>query len=99
MRLQLVPGHLFLPGNDAADKSARRGALLLLSVIPCSLSPLIFRIHSYLFSDWRPTVSSKFFDTQAPSVFTEQLVLCRHALCALSHLRYNGHSLPLFLPF
>ena len=93
IRLQWVPGHSFLPGNDAADGLARRGALLAPSAIPCSLSPVIFCIHSSLFSDWRRTVSSKFFDTQIPSISTEELVLPRHARCVLSRLRCNGHSL------
>ena len=88
-----VPGHSFLPGNDAADELARRGALLAPSAIPCSLSPLISRIHSCLFSDWRRTASSKYFDTQVPSISTEGLVLPRHARCVLSRLRCNGHSL------
>ena len=57
------------------------------SVIPCSLSPLISRIHSSLFSNWRRTVSSKFFDTQVSSIFTEKLVLPRHTCCVLSRLR------------
>ena len=48
---------------NAADKLARRAALLASYAIPCSLSPLISRIHSCIFSDWRHTVSSKFFDT------------------------------------
>ena len=56
------------------------------SAIPFSLSPLISRIHSSLFSDWRRTISSKFFDTQVPLISTEELVLPRHAHC-------NGHSL------
>ena len=43
----------------------------------------ISRIHSFLFSDWRRTVSSKFFDTQVPSISTEELVLPRHARCVL----------------
>ena len=46
IRLQWVPGHPFLPGNDAANELARRRALLAPSAIPCSLSPLISRIHS-----------------------------------------------------
>ena len=93
IKLQWVPGHSFLPGNDAADELARRGALLAHSAIPCSLSPVISRIHSRLISDWRRTVSSKYFDTQVPSISTEELVLPRHARCVLSRLRCNGHSL------
>ena len=93
IRLQWVPGHLFLPVNDMANELARRGALLVPSAIPCSLSPLICRIHSRLISDWRRTVSSKYFDTQVPSISTEELVLPRHARCVLSRLRCNGHSL------
>ena len=88
-----MPGHSFFPGNDVADKLARRGALLAPSAIPCSLSPLISRIHYCLFSDWRRTVSSKFFDKQVPSISTEELVFPRHARRVLSRLRCNGHSL------
>ena len=93
IRLQWVPGHSFLPRNDTADELARRGALLVPCAIPCSLSPLISRIHSCFFSDWRRTVSSKFFDTQVPTISTEELVLRRYACCVLSRLRCNGHSL------
>ena len=78
-------------GNDAADELIIREALLVPSEIPCSLSPLISRIHSCLFSNWRRTVSSKFFDTQVPSILTEE----RHADCVLSRLRCSGHSLQL----
>ena len=84
IRLQWIPGHSFLPENDSADELARRGALFAPSAIPCSLSPLISRILPCLFSDWRRTVSSKFFDTQVPSISTEELVLPRHARCVLS---------------
>ena len=87
-----MPGHPFLPGNDAADELARRGALLVPSAIPCSLSPLTSHIRSSLYSDWRRTISSKFFDTQGPSISTEQLVLPRHARCALSRLHCNRYS-------
>ena len=83
------PGHSFSPGNDAANELARRGALLAPSAIPCTLSSFISRIHSCLSSDWRRTVSSKFFDTQVPSISTEELVLPRHACCLLPRLRFN----------
>ena len=93
IRLQWVPGHLFLLGNDVADELARRGVLLAPSTISCSLSPLICHIHSCLFSDWRHTILSKIFDTQDPSISAKELVLPRHACCVLSRLRCNGHSL------
>ena len=63
------------------------------SAIPYSLSSLISRIHSGVFSDWRRTVSLKYFDTQVPSISTEELVLPRHARCVLSRLGCNEHSL------
>ena len=94
IRLQWVPGHSFLPGNDAADELARRGALLTPSAIPCSLSPFISRIHFRLISDWRRTVSSKFFDTQVSSISTEELVLPRHA--AVSSLVYAATDTTFF---
>ena len=87
------PRTLVSPGDDSADEQARRRAILVLSAIPCSLSYLISRIHSSLFSDWRHTVSSKFFDTQVPSISTKELVLLRHARCVLSRLCCNRHSL------
>ena len=63
------------------------------SAILCSLFPLISRIHSSLFSDERRTVSSKFFDTQAPSISIEELVLPRPARWVLFRLCFNRHSL------
>ena len=73
-----------------------REALLAPSAISCSLSPLISRIHSSLFSEWRRTVSSKFFDTQVALISTKELVLLCHSRCVLSRLRCNGHSSYLF---
>ena len=66
--------------------------VLLPSAVPYSLS-LTSRIRSSLFSDWRCTVSCKFFDTQVPSMSTEGLVLPRYCRCALPHLYWNGHRL------
>ena len=93
IRLQWVPKHFLLSGNDAADELAARRALLVLSSISCSLSPLTSRIHSGLFLDWRCTASSKLFDTLVPLVSTEEFVLPRHACCTLSHLRCNEHAI------
>ena len=87
------PLTLVSPGQRPADELGRRRALFVPSAIPCSLFPLISRIHSSLFSDCRRTVSSKFFYTQVPSISTEKLVLLRHACCILPRLRCNGHSL------
>ena len=42
IRLQWVPGHSFLPGNDATDELARRGALLAPSATPGSFSRIHF---------------------------------------------------------
>ena len=57
------------------------------SAIPCSLCPLNSRIHSRLFSDWRRPVSSEFFDTQVPSISTEEPgVPSSCSLCPLSSL-------------
>ena len=75
--------------NDAADELVRRGTLLVPSANSCSLSALISRFTQ---TAWRRTVSSTFFDTQVYSISTEELVLPRHARCALSRLRCNEHS-------
>ena len=61
----------------------------LLSLVVSFLLSLFL---SSLFSLWKRTVSLKFFDTQVPSISTEDLVLPRHARCVLSRLRCNGHT-------
>ena len=73
------------------DELARRGALLVPSTISCSLSLLVSRIYSSLFSDWKHTVSSKFFDTQVTSISTEELVLPRHACCKVNSLLLDSY--------
>ena len=90
IRLQWVPGHSFLPGNDAANELARRGALLAPSAIPCSIS----RIHSRLFSDWRRTVSSKYFDSQVPSISLKNL--CSLVMLAVSSLVFAAMNTAFF---
>ena len=94
IRLQWVPGHSFLPGNDAVDELSRRGALLAPSAIPCSLSPLISRIHSRLISDWRLTVSLKFFDTQVPRFPPRNL--CSLVMLAVSSLVFAATDTAFF---
>ena len=86
------PDTRFSRGTTRLMSWPDRGALLAPSATLCSFS-LISSIHSCLFSDWRRTVSSKFFDTQVTSISTEVLVLPRHARCVLSRLRCNGLSL------
>ena len=91
--LQRASKHSFLPGNDVTDELARWGILLAPSAIPCSLFPLISRIHFCFFSNWRHTVSSEFFDVQVLWISTEELVLPHHTRCVLFCLRCNKHSL------
>ena len=79
VRLQWVFRLSFLPGNDAADELATGSVTCAL----CHLvsSSLISHIYSSFFSDWKRTVSSKFFDTQVFSISTEKLMLPCHARC------------------
>ena len=58
------------------------------------VSLLLSLVSTLVYSrDWRRTVSSKFFDTQVPSISTEELVLPGYARCVFLGLRCNGHSL------
>ena len=54
---------------------------------------LFISLISTLFSEWRSTVSSKFFGTQVPLISTKELVLSCDGHCVLSRLHCNGHSL------
>ena len=67
------------------------------SAVRCSL-PLISRIHSCLFSNWRRTVSSKIFDAQVPSNFHRGTCApSSRSLCSiLSSLQRTQHSFKLF---
>ena len=72
---------------------ARRDALLIPSVIPCSISPLTSGVHYSLFSGWRRTVSPKFFHAQVLLVFMKNhlknsvsTASSSRSLCTLSSL-------------
>ena len=92
VHLQWIPGHSSLPGNDLADSLAKAGASLDPSSISVSLAPLISSQRLSLYTSWRRSVQSGFFQHQIPSVSPEELTLPRSARCALSCLRCNGHS-------
>ena len=81
-----------LPCNDLADSLAKANAPLDLSNISVSLAPLISSQRLSLYTSWRRSVQSGFFQHQIPTVSPEELTLPRSARCALSRLRCNGHS-------
>ena len=83
---------LLPPSNDLADSLAKAGASLDPSSISMSLAPLISSQRLSLYTSWRRSVQSGFFQNQIPSVSPEELTLPRSARCALSRLRCNGHS-------
>ena len=94
VRLQWVPGHSSLPGNDLADFLAKVGATFPHS--HCSAPQPYSSTRSYirfsLLSSWRNAISSRFFVDRIPSTSAEEQSLPRRARCALSRLRCNGHS-------
>ena len=57
-----------------------------------SLAPLISSQRQSLYTSWRCSVQSGFFQHQIPTVSPEELTLFCSACCALSPLRCNGHS-------
>ena len=92
VHLQWIPGHSSLPGNDLADSLAKAGASLDPSSMSVFLTPLISSQRLSLYTTWRRSVQSGFFQHQIPPVSPEELTLPRFARCALSRLRCNGHS-------
>ena len=95
----LLSFSILLGYNGSTDTHFYRGATWLMSwpdgerCLRPPQSLVVCRIHSCLISDWRHTVSSKFFNSQVPSISTEELVVPRHARCVLSRLSCNKHSL------
>ena len=92
VHLQWIQSHSSLPGNDLADSLSKAGASLDHSNISVSLAPLISSQRQFLYTSWRRSVQSGFFQHQIPSVSPEELTLPRSARCALSCSRWNGHS-------
>ena len=88
VHLQWIPGRSSLLGNDLADSLAKVGASLDPSKISVSLAPLISSQRLSLYTSWRRRV----FQHPIPPVSPEELTLPCSARCALSSLRYNGHS-------
>ena len=84
VHLQWISGHSSLPGNDLADSLAKAGASLDPSSISVSLTPLISSQRLSLYTSWRRSVQSGFFNHQIPTVSPEELTLPRSARCALS---------------
>ena len=102
VRLQWVPGHSLLPGNELADVLAKSAVTLPLppsappsscSQAPQPLAVLSASIRHQLFSSWRSSVSSRLLPHQVPLVSSEEQSLPRNVRCNLSRLRCNGHSL------
>ena len=82
IRLQWVPGQSFPQGTTRLI-SWPDGERYLRPPQSLVVFLLLFLVSTLLFSR---TVSFKFFDTQAPSISTEELVLPRHVRCVLSSL-------------
>ena len=83
---------LFPPSKDLADSLAKARAFLDPSSISVYHAPLISSQRQSLYTSWRRSVQSGFFQHQIPSVSPEELTLPRSARCALSRLRCNAHS-------
>ena len=87
--------------NGSPDARFSRGTTRLTSLpdgerclrLPQSLCSLLSLVSTLVFSRTAGVLSPKYFDTQVPSISTEELVLPRHARCVLSRLRCNGRSL------
>ena len=75
VHLQWIPGHSSLPGNDLADSLAKTEASLDPSRISVSLAPLISCQRLSLYTSWRRSVQSGFFQHQICSVSPEELSL------------------------
>ena len=90
--------------NGSPDTRFSRGTTRLMSwpdgehclrpLQPLVVSLLLSLVSTLVLSRTGGVLSHRsIFDTQVPSISSEELVLPRHARCVLSRLRCNGHSL------
>ena len=102
VRLQWIPGHSLLPGNELADCLAKSAVTLPLHPsappstschAPQPLAVLSASIRHQLFTSWRSSITTRLLSHQVPSVSSEEQSLPRSVRCQLSRLRCNGHSL------